>query len=121
MSNSSTVSLICGCCHSLDRIILTCPSNLYFRNTHSDPSQYASGTKVDVAPVEAQSANTNSSYQLPIDLPADDNDMMSGLIDMDSMMGLYGAGNSDDLGDWGEVTNEDFSFFDKVQYSSIRS
>lgn len=52
-------------------------------------------------------------------MPADDNDMMSGLIDMDSMMGLYGAGNSDDLGDWGEVTNEDFSFFDKVNFSGI--
>lgn len=40
--------------------------------------------------------------------------MMSGLMDVNSMMGLYGAGNSDDLEDWGVVTKDDFSFFDEV-------
>lgn len=56
----------------------------------------------------------SSTYQLPIDLPADNSDMMSGLMDMNSMLGLYGAGNSDDLDDWGEVTKDDFSYFDEV-------
>lgn len=39
---------------------------------------------------------------------------MSGLMDMNSIMGLYGTGNSDDLEDWGVVTKDDFSFFDEV-------
>ncbi|KAK3820968.1 MAG: hypothetical protein J3R72DRAFT_28697 [Linnemannia gamsii] len=71
-------------------------------------------------PSQADPQNTstnNSSYQLPIDLPADNNDMMSGLMDMNSMMGLYGAGTSDDLEDW-VVTKDDFSFFDEQPRSA---
>ncbi|KAF9904199.1 mediator of RNA polymerase II transcription subunit 13 [Linnemannia zychae] len=83
-------------------------SNQFNSTTSNDPSQ---------ADAQNTSAN-NSSYQLPIDLPADNNDMMSGLMDMNSIMSLYGAGNSDDLEDWGVVTKDDFSFFDELPRSA---
>lgn len=40
--------------------------------------------------------------------------------DMNSLMGLYSGGNNDDLGDdWGEVTQDDFSFFDEVRVLTV--
>ncbi|KAG0011890.1 mediator of RNA polymerase II transcription subunit 13 [Entomortierella chlamydospora] len=94
-------------------------------NDSSNNNQYSSSANAESSiqqePIatDAQSSNTttnNNSY--PIDLPNDDSDMMSGLIDMNSILGLYGAGGSDDLGDWGEVTKDDFSFFDEQPRSA---
>ncbi|KAF9139794.1 mediator of RNA polymerase II transcription subunit 13 [Mortierella sp. GBA39] len=82
-------------------------------------TQFNANTSNDTSQADAQNTSTNtSSYQLPIDLPADNNDMMTGLMDVNSMMGLYGAGNSDDLEDWGVVTKDDFSFFDEQPRSA---
>lgn len=82
-------------------------------NTNNS-TQFNANTSNDSSQADAQNTSTSTSYQLPIDLPADNSDMMSGLMDVNSMMGLYGAGNSDDLEDWGVVTKDDFSFFDEV-------
>ncbi|KAF9980202.1 mediator of RNA polymerase II transcription subunit 13 [Mortierella antarctica] len=90
-------------------------------SSYSNTDQFDSITKAVTTATDTQSANASmnsSSYQLPIDLPADNSDMMSGLMDMNSMLGLYGAGNSDDLDDWGEVTKDDFSYFDEQPRSA---
>jgi hypothetical protein len=88
---------------------------IFVRPSGNNSTQFNTTTSNDPSQADVQNTNTNSSsYQLPIDLPADNNDMMSGLMDINSMMGLYGAGNSDDLEDWGVVTKADFSFFDQV-------
>lgn len=87
----------------------------FVRSNTNNSTQFNANASNDASQADAQNTSTNtSSYQLPIDLPADNNDMMSGLMDVNSMMGLYGAGNSDDLEDWGVVTKDDFSFFDEV-------
>ncbi|KAF9155618.1 mediator of RNA polymerase II transcription subunit 13 [Linnemannia schmuckeri] len=94
------------------------PASEIESNTNSS-TQFNANTSNDPSQADAQNASTNtSSYQLPIDLPADNSDMMSGLMDVNSMMGLYGAGNSDDLEDWGVVTKDDFSFFDEQPRSA---
>lgn len=72
--------------------------------------------KSESAQVEIQASTT--SYQ-SIDMPGDSMSDMSGMLDMNSdmnsLMGLYSGGNNDDFGDdWGEVTKDDFSFFDEV-------
>ncbi|KAG0197111.1 mediator of RNA polymerase II transcription subunit 13 [Mortierella sp. GBA30] len=80
------------------------------------PAEFVSSVKASSASMDSRNANasmSSSSYQLPSDLPVENSDMMSGLMDMNSMLGLYGAGNSDDLDDWGEVTKDDFSYFDE--------
>ncbi|KAG0274198.1 mediator of RNA polymerase II transcription subunit 13 [Linnemannia exigua] len=88
-------------------------------SNNNNSTQFNPNTSNDPSQVDAQNTSTNnSSYQLPIDLPADNNDMMSGLMDVNSMMGLYGAGTSDDLEDWGVVTKDDFSFFDEQPRSA---
>ncbi|KAF9351990.1 mediator of RNA polymerase II transcription subunit 13 [Mortierella sp. AD094] len=87
-------------------------------NQYNDSTNAESSVQPEPIPTDTQSSNTvtnNNSY--PIDLPNDDSDMMPGLIDMNSILGLYGAG-SDDLGDWGEVTKDDFSFFDEQPRSA---
>ncbi|KAF9293057.1 mediator of RNA polymerase II transcription subunit 13 [Linnemannia elongata] len=94
------------------------PASEIESNTNNS-TQFNANTSNDASQADAQNTSTNtSSYQLPIDLPADNNDMMSGLMDMNSIMGLYGTGNSDDLEDWGVVTKDDFSFFDEQPRSA---
>ncbi|KAF9089357.1 mediator of RNA polymerase II transcription subunit 13 [Mortierella sp. AD031] len=84
----------------------------------NNATQFNTNTPNDPTQPDAQNAGvTNSSYNMPIDLPADNNDMMS-MMDMNSMMGMYGAGSSDDLEDWGVVTKDDFSFFDEQPRSA---
>ncbi|KAF9196600.1 mediator of RNA polymerase II transcription subunit 13 [Haplosporangium sp. Z 11] len=89
----------------------------------NSPSQFTNGAKVDAAQTDAQStsASANTSSYHPIDIPVDNSDMMSGLMDMNSMLGLYGNGNSDDLDDWGEVTKDDFDYFNKQPPSAAAS
>ncbi|ORZ24883.1 mediator complex subunit 13 C-terminal-domain-containing protein [Lobosporangium transversale] len=88
-----------------------------FGNTtqfNSGPGNEGNTTSNSVQ-VDNQVANavaSNASYQLSIDMQNDNSDMMSGLMDMNSMLGLYGG--ADDLGDWDEVTKDDFSFFDEA-------
>ncbi|KAI1320110.1 mediator of RNA polymerase II transcription subunit 13 [Mortierella claussenii] len=99
-------------------------SNFSNADQFNNTTNISSSVKADAVQEDIQSANaiTNSaSYQLPIDIPNDSSDMMSGLMDMNSMLGLYGAGGSDDLGDWGEVTKDDFSFFDEQPQSIVPS
>ncbi|KAF9923619.1 mediator of RNA polymerase II transcription subunit 13 [Linnemannia zychae] len=80
----------------------------------NNATQFNANATNDSSQTDSQNASTsNSAYQLPIDLPADNSDMMTGLMDLNSIMGLYAAGTSDDLDEWGVVTKDDFSFFDE--------
>ncbi|KAF9415169.1 mediator of RNA polymerase II transcription subunit 13 [Podila epigama] len=77
----------------------------------------SSSVKIDSAQVDAQPSATT--YQLPIDMQSENLSDMPDMLDMDSLMGLYSGGNNDDLGDdWGEVTKDDFSFFDEQPRSA---
>ncbi|KAG0025319.1 mediator of RNA polymerase II transcription subunit 13 [Podila clonocystis] len=81
-------------------------------------------THVKSESVQAETQASATSYPIQIDMQGDSMSDMPGMLDMNdmnSLMGLYSGGNNDDLGDWGEVTKDDFSFFDEQPRASVRS
>ncbi|KAG0083726.1 mediator of RNA polymerase II transcription subunit 13 [Podila epicladia] len=92
-------------------------------STNVPSIQPTTHVKSESVQVETQASAT--SYPIQIDMQGDSMSEMSGMLDMtdmNSLMGLYSGGNNDDLGDdWGEVTQDDFSFFDEQPRAPARS